>query len=187
MLSGLLDDVRFVNPDSHTLDLLTAQGYSGFGATPPDVLAVLFRQSADAVYKDLSAALQAGEAVGVETVLSTPKYRPLVSQVTEAGGFVGLVFVFLASPELAVQRVATRVARGGHDVPADKIAQRWHRSLVELAWFAKHATAFFVFDNSNSDTAVAPPLVAHGMLGRLTSLRDDAPKEIRIAVESLSR
>ena len=51
--------------------------------------------------------------------------------ITEAGNdpkVAGLVYIALASPDIARERVAARVRRQGHDVPEEKIVQRWQRS-----------------------------------------------------------
>ena len=53
---------------------------------------------------------------------------PHVELVRGQSGFVGLIYVTLASPELACARVARRVQAGGHDVPAEKVRTRWQRS-----------------------------------------------------------
>ena len=55
-------------------------------------------------------------------MLSSQKYCPVVESVLQNAGFVGLLYVALSSPEIAKQRVAERVRRGGHGVPEDRIA-----------------------------------------------------------------
>lgn len=44
-----------------------------------------------------------------------------------------------------------RVLDGGHDVPEDKIHDRWHRSMGNLPWFAARADRLIVADNSGSE------------------------------------
>ena len=68
----------------------------------------------------------------IETVLSTEKYKPVVRAALKRGFQVLFVYVVLGSVEEAIHRVASRVARGGHDVPAAKIRSRWPRSLANL-------------------------------------------------------
>lgn len=46
------------------------------------------------------------------------------------------VFVLTADPELNVYRVATRVSKGGHDVPTDKIIDRYSKSLANIKEFS---------------------------------------------------
>jgi predicted ABC-type ATPase len=41
-----------------------------------------------------------------------------------------------------------RVRKGGHDVPVDKITERWKRSLQQLPWFLDQADWALLFDNS---------------------------------------
>jgi predicted ABC-type ATPase len=80
-ISGLLPGVRFLNPDDRTLTKLRGAGYGGFADAPLDVQSRLFIESADEVLLDLQADVAAGEPVGVETVLSSGKYRSLVDHV----------------------------------------------------------------------------------------------------------
>lgn len=181
-ISQLLPGVRFLNPDDLSREKLVRQGLAGFADAPDDVRRTAFQESADDVFHELTRAITAGEAVGVETVLSTDKYRTSVEAVRQSGGFVGLIYVALSSPELACQRVAARVRHGGHDVPSDKVVARWERSLDHLAWFANSATAFWVFDNSNSDPNFPPLLSASGQFGKLNFLAEDIFPRLRSAV-----
>src|SRR6266699_946105 len=104
----LLLGVRFLNPDQLALESLRAAGRRGFHDATIQELHRTFIQSAEAVERELRAALDRGEAVGVESVLSTRKYCPLVEQVLADGGFFGLIYVALKSPELSRERVARR-------------------------------------------------------------------------------
>jgi len=86
--------------------------------------------------------------LGVETVLSTDKYRPLVQLAKKQGFKFRFVYVILKSPELHVARVEARVQTGGHSVPTDKILERRHKSLEQFKWFFNAADDARVFDNS---------------------------------------
>jgi predicted ABC-type ATPase len=98
----------------------------------------------------LEASIHAHQTVGVETVLSTPKYRRLVEQAKRLGFEVRLIYVLLDSPDRNVERVRLRVMKGGHDVPEDKIRARYVRSLEQLPWFLEHADQAWLFDNSGA-------------------------------------
>ena len=184
-ISKLLPGVTFLNPDDRTLTKLRAAGYRGFVDAPVDVQTKLFIESANEVFDELEQAITVGRAVGVETVLSSDKYKQLVDSVFQAKGFVGLFYVALASPAIAKKRVAERVRRGGHGVPDEKIKGRWQRSLDNLAWFARHATAFWIFDNSDWNAATPPTLVAVGKHGKLEHLASAAFLEMKAALASL--
>jgi predicted ABC-type ATPase len=66
------------------------------------------------IYTWLEASIAAHQTVGVETVLSTDKYRNLVLAAKAR-------HVILKSADLNVERVRIRVAEGGHHVAKRKI------------------------------------------------------------------
>lgn len=102
------------------------------------------------IYTWLEASIDAHQTVGVETVLSTDKYRPLVLRAKTRGFEVRLIYVLLRSGELNIERVKMRVAKGGHDVPVDKITGRRVRSLAQFPWFLDQADHAWLFDNSGA-------------------------------------
>lgn len=98
----------------------------------------------------LFASIDTHQTIGVETVLSTPKYRRLVAHARSRGFAVNLIFVYLETAELNVERVATRVRKGGHAVPEDKIISRREKSFVQFGWFFDAADRVDVYDNSGA-------------------------------------
>lgn len=68
----------------------------------------------------------------------------------KAGYFVVLVFVGLTSPDLSVLRVQTRKRQGGHDVPLDKLLDRFPRTQAAIGHAAPIADMTIMFDNSRS-------------------------------------
>jgi predicted ABC-type ATPase len=84
------------------------------------------------IYSWLEASIAAHQTIGVETVLSTEKYRALVLAAKAHGFEVRLIYILLSSAELSVERVKLRVGKGGHHVPTTKIRQRRERSLQQL-------------------------------------------------------
>lgn len=99
----------------------------------------------------LYSSISAYQTVGVETVLSSPKYRRLVETAAQHDFQINLIYVYLRSVELNLERVRLRVKRGGHDVPEDKIRERRARSFEQFAWFFDKADKAFVFDNSDAE------------------------------------
>jgi predicted ABC-type ATPase len=105
------------------------------------------------IYGWLEASIAVHQTIGVETVLSTEKYRALVLAAKAHGFEVRLIYILLSSPELSVERVRLRVGKGGHHVPTTKIRQRRARSLQQLPWFLKNADLAWIFDNSGAKPA----------------------------------
>lgn len=154
-----------INPDELALEMLHQRGVSSFAGASRELLQETFLAAAEMTLQRVSAAVDTGEAIAVETVLSTPKYRRAVEDTLARGGKFCLIYVALRSPQLACERVARRVRAGGHDVPMDRIAARWWRSLEELKWFVRRASAFWIFDNSDSNPDAPPLLIAEGGSG----------------------
>jgi predicted ABC-type ATPase len=91
------------------------------------------------------------ESFVFETVFSDPVGEKLgfLQSIASAGYSVVLCFIGLSSPELSDERVAMRVSQGGHDVPVEKIAPRYHRSLTNLKAAIRALPIVFAFDNSD--------------------------------------
>ena len=130
------------------------------------------------IEKWLWASINAYLTAGVETVLSTPKYQPLVNEAHERGFDVRLIYVVLDDVEKNIERVRLRVARGGHDVPEDKIRARHKRSLAQLPWFLERADKASIFDNSGSE----PRLIASKEKNTITVYPATFPAIRRILV-----
>ena len=111
-----------------------------------------------------------------ETVFSDPAGAKLdFIERARAGGFVVLlVFIGLASPALSVSRVATRVARGGHDVPNDKLFTRVPRTLKNLSAAVGVVDKAFLLDNSTVSVPFRP--VAAYVDGRLAEQFPPLPR-----------
>lgn len=119
----------------------------------------------------LYASIRTHQTIGVETVLSTPKYRPLVQRAKALGFEIRLIYVLLDSVERNIERVRLRVKKGGHAVAEAKIRERHARSLDQLPWFLQHADRASIFDNSGAQ----PRLIGEKAAGVVTLDGDALP------------
>lgn len=94
-----------------------------------------------------------------ETTLSTRSYVQTIRRAKEAGYTVTLFFVYLSSPEMAVERVAKRVSMGGHNIPTDIIHRRYERALSNLFNLYLPVVDSFMFINNSGE---GPIEVARG-------------------------
>ncbi len=84
-----------------------------------------------------------------ETTLSTRSYAHWIASLQSEGYRVGLIFLYLNSSELAVERVQCRVAEGGHDIPHSVIRRRYGRGLGNLLnLYIPLADEWAVYNNS---------------------------------------
>jgi predicted ABC-type ATPase len=94
------------------------------------------------------AAIKEGRPFAFETVMSTPEKIALMTQTKSAGYTVSLVFVTTDDAEKNVQRVANRVALGGHAVEPAAIRHRYHSAMGLLACAVEHSDEALIVDNS---------------------------------------
>lgn len=95
--------------------------------------------------------LEQQESFVFETVFSDPvgdKIR-FLQRAGWAGYTVILCFIGISDPAMSEQRVIMRVTQGGHDVPAEKLAARFPRTLENLRKSIRILPHVFVFDNSD--------------------------------------
>jgi predicted ABC-type ATPase len=128
----------------------------------------------------LEVSIRAHQTVGVETVLSTDKYRRLVLAAKTLQFQIRLTYVILDSPERNIERVRLRVKMGGHAVPEDKIVERYARSLVQMPWFLDRADEAWLYDNSDT----SPRLIGRKHEGVIT-LDSNALPQVVAAVETI--
>ncbi|HMO75512.1 MAG TPA: zeta toxin family protein [Sphingopyxis sp.] len=168
-VAGLDGSVWFINPDLLTVRIQDAEALDLQAAN----LAAVERIEAW-----LDASIEAHQTIGVETVLSSPKYRRLVTKAKERGFIVHFIYVILRDAEMQLERIRVRVAKGGHDVPPDKVRSRRTRSIVQSLWFMEQADRFWVFDNSGAELG----LIGEGDEAE-ASFSSKAPPDFLAAVE----
>ena len=94
-----------------------------------------------------------------ETTLATKSYVSLVKAAKAVGYEVNLLYFWLISPELAKQRVAKRVSKGGHNIPDEVVERRYYRGINNLlTLYIPIVDNWLVIDNMN----VSPNLIAKG-------------------------
>lgn len=85
-----------------------------------------------------------------ETVLSTCRNIELLKKAKERGYFIRCYYVLTADPMINVWRVKSRVESGGHDVPEEKIIQRYDRALELIKDLVQICDVCHIYDNSGS-------------------------------------
>lgn len=83
-----------------------------------------------------------------ETVLSTTNKIEFLRSAKSGGYFIRGYFVLTSDVEINVLRVHSRVERGGHGVPADKIRSRYFKSLINLPTFIELCDVCHIYDNT---------------------------------------
>ena len=137
ILPEILDCREFVNADE------IARGLSPFN---PGGMAI---ESGKLMLKRIKELLSRDESFAIETTLATRSYVNLVHQAQAKGYRVTLVFFWLRSPELALQRIAERVKAGGHDIPSPTARRRYVAGIDNLFnRYAPEVDCWYIYDNS---------------------------------------
>jgi predicted ABC-type ATPase len=99
----------------------------------------------------------------------------LLLKAANVGLPVRVVYIGLESADLHVHRVRARVRQGGHDIPEERIRQRYTNSRANLIRLMPHVAEVRIFDNTREMDTVAgdrpePKPILHLKAGRLPYL-----------------
>ncbi len=82
-----------------------------------------------------------------ETTLGRSTITSLLETALLSGIEVRIAYVGLSSPELHIARVRSRVEKGGHDIPEERIRDRYDRGRLNLIRLLPRLTELRVYDN----------------------------------------
>ncbi len=95
--------------------------------------------------------IEEDKSFAFETTLASRSFVPLLKQCKAEGYKINLIFLWLHSVELAIQRVKFRVEYGGHAIPIETIARRYKRGLENLfGLYMPIVNHWSLYDNSGS-------------------------------------
>ncbi|WP_277011491.1 zeta toxin family protein [Capnocytophaga granulosa] len=140
ILPEVLDCKEFINADE------IAKGLSPF---QPESVAM---QAGRIMLARMDELLQKGETFAFETTLATKSYKQKIEWAQANGYEVTLLFFWLDSPNMAKERVAQRVAEGGHSIPSETIERRYHNGIANLfTIYIDMVDICYIFDNSEGE------------------------------------
>ena len=143
ILPEILNCLEFVNADE------IAKGLSPF---QPETVSF---EAGRIMLERISNLLNDGNDFAFETTLSTRSYVSFIKKAKSKGYFVTLIYFWLSSPELAIDRVRKRVKSGGHNIPDEIILRRYDRGLVNLTnLFIDTCDFCMLFDNSENGSRI---------------------------------
>lgn len=139
VLPEILKCKEFVNADE------IARGLSPFN---PESVAI---EAGRLMLQRIEELLDKGETFSIETTLATKSYISLVHRAQAKGYRVSVLFFWLQTPELAIQRVAERVQNGGHNIPEDIVRRRYVAGISNLfRLYMLEVDYWDIYDNSEN-------------------------------------
>lgn len=113
------------------------------------------------------------EDFAFETTLAGRTYLKLIRQLVLDGWRVDLYYLWLRNVSLSIERVAERVAHGGHNIPYDAIVRRYPRSIRNLLeHYAPLCSSITCMDNSGPEPQLIFVQDEHGRLVENQALYD---------------
>lgn len=137
----------FLNAD------MIAAGLAPFGSRHSDVMAGRL------MLAEIDRLAGEGRSFAFETTLSGRGYLRRIDRWRRMGYRVTLLFLSLPVPDLAIERVRGRVARGGHHIPEGVIRRRFDAGIDNF-WsvYTERVDSWLLFNNAG----VAPVLIEMG-------------------------
>jgi predicted ABC-type ATPase len=143
-------------PDFVNVDLIAA----GLSPFDPDRAAI---RAGRIMLGEIERRVRKGESFAFETTLSGHVYARMIPQWRTQGYQVRLIFLSLPSPEIAIARVATRVAQGGHNVASAVVRRRFDAGLRNFRdVYMRLVDHWWWYDNSGTSLR----LISEGGLSR---------------------
>ncbi|MDZ8055710.1 MAG: zeta toxin family protein [Aulosira sp. ZfuVER01] len=139
LLPNFLDCFEYVNADAIA---------AGLSPLNPDSMAM---EAGRLMITRLQTLSNSGSDFAFETTLGARTFAPFIIECKAKGYTVNLIYFWLRSVDLAIERVAQRVASGGHSIPEDVIRRRYERGRRNLiSLYLPLCDGWMIYDNSGS-------------------------------------
>lgn len=160
---------NFVNAD------LIAQGLSPFS---PGAAAI---KAGKLVLEQIHRFANRGVDFAFETTLSGKLYVNLFKSLKAKGYKIHLFFLWISDTDLAISRIKSRVAQGGHDVPIQDVLRRFSRSISNFfKLYQPFIDSWMLFNNAGP----IPILIAEKKNGKITVVDENLYNKI---IKSIGR
>ena len=158
VLPEILDCEEFINADE------IARGLSPFN---PDKAAI---EAGRIMLSKIDEFINKRVDFAFETTLSSKSYLHTINEAKAHGYELTLLFFWLDSVELAIERVKTRVAEGGHDIPEKVIRRRYYSGIKNLFDLYMPVCDYWMITNNSNPNL---ELIAEGNYETVTKIENN--------------
>jgi predicted ABC-type ATPase len=88
--------------------------------------------------RELNRLAEAKAEFAFESTLSGLHYAKRIEEWKTKGYVIEIIYIRLASPQLALSRIANRVKQGGHDIPRADVIRRFKRGWANFLMCISH-------------------------------------------------
>lgn len=139
---------EYLPNDARVLNFVNADLIaSGLSPLRPELAAVA---AARLMLDEIDRLMERGADFAWESTLSGLGHVKRIQMMKRLGYHVEMIYLRLATPRLALSRIAARVRQGGHNVPRTDVLRRFARSWQNFETrYRPLADAWAVYDNSS--------------------------------------
>lgn len=157
VLPEMLGCTEFVNADE------IARGLSPFN---PEGVAI---EAGRLMLHRMHELLDANRSFAFETTLATRSHVAFLKKAQAQGYQVSLLYFWLNSPTLAIQRVKKRVSEGGHNISEDVVRRRYRSGIKNLFNLYIPVCDFWII----VDNSISPfKIVANGKHSEISMIHE---------------
>jgi len=143
LLPEMLECKEFVNADN------IAAGISPF---QPDKVAI---EAGRLMLKRINDLIDMKIDFAIETTLSSRNYISKINEFQKKEYEVVLIYFWLNTPVLAIERIKERVKKGGHFIPDEIVNRRYYRGINNLLkYFIPLSDYWLIYDNSSQNAVM---------------------------------
>ena len=158
ILPRILNCQEFVNADE------IARGLSPFQPEKASIEAdkIMINRIKELFYQKVDFA--------IETTLCSKMYLKTIEEAKSLGYETYLLYFWLNSPEMAVERVTKRVSQGGHHIPTETIYKRYKQGINYLfELYESKPDNLMILDNSENSPEIIAKKSSIRLLKSLTT------------------
>ena len=137
------------------------------------------------VINSIDELIKAGKSFVIESTLAGSFLEKHITKLKERGYEIKLIFLYLGSTELCMNRIKSRVMQGGHDVPDEDVIRRFNRGLVKFwdqySWMVDNFSLYY--NNEIYDFK----LVGKGQKNQFEVVNEPLFEEFILKVEELRK
>ena len=110
-------------------------------------------------FKRMDDLFNQGASIAIETTLAGKNHIKTIQRAVKLGYEVSIIYIFVESVDICINRIQMRVMNGGHSIPESDVIRRYHRSKHNFWNIYKHlADEWVVYYNGNQQVL----LIANG-------------------------
>ncbi|MCL1967316.1 MAG: AAA family ATPase [Fibromonadales bacterium] len=113
----------------------------------PNDVSKAYMQAGREFFRRMDEYLEQGKSFAIETTLSGKYHKRMIERFKQSGYETKMLYIFLDSPNLCIDRINIRVSKGGHSIPDEDVIRRFFRSKNNFSDIKNSVDQWFLYFN----------------------------------------